>query len=217
MFVFFRMDVLCMFCRSQYYLNSCIISYSNRYNYVWQFELKDFKLKYWWMSVFLEYISVGNRIFVSSVVVFRKTFTFLYQNIHFFVSFHRKLHFILYSTITDPLVLRSSPSFLVFCGMNQLSSLLYFQSSTLMDGFMLIAWMIESCDPEIFNLPGVIVKNASEMHSLVGKFCYWVFKNFFTPWIVKCQDVFNTWLIFSYVFLLMNTCSRPWFYTCVST
>ena len=50
-----------------------------------------------------------------------------------------------------------------------------------MDGCMLIAWMVESCDPEIFNLPGVIVKNVSEIHSLVGKFCYWVFKNFFTP------------------------------------
>lgn len=86
MVVFFRMDVLCMFCRSQYYLNSCIISYSNRYNYVWHFEWKDFRLKYWWMSVFLEYISVGNRIFVS-VVVFKKTFTFLYQKNIFWLLF----------------------------------------------------------------------------------------------------------------------------------
>ena len=87
MVIFFRMDVLCIFCRSQYYLNSCINSYSNRYNHVWHFEWKDFRLKYWWMSVFLEYISVGNRIFVSSVVVFKKTFTFLYQKNIFWLLF----------------------------------------------------------------------------------------------------------------------------------
>ena len=87
MVIFFRMDVLWMFCRSQYYLNSCINSYSNRYNHVWHFEWKTLDSNTGECQSFWNTYLLGTE-FLSLVLLFsKKTFTFLYQKNIFWLLF----------------------------------------------------------------------------------------------------------------------------------